>query len=164
MQEVDVTRRYFQQVGKLDYEAVEGDVFDPTKIMALWDPDGVLTITGPQPIGTRTFKKHKQIEQFYRNRAKGKIADTLSEMVWNLNSVEADGEGKAVVTGDRYLVNMAGEGTKVPFRHNFEFGEDSLITNLRIKIGRPVATKIITKGSLTVTDMGQLASVAWMVA
>lgn len=155
---------YFAQIQVLDYEAVSGGVFDSTAMMELWDDAGTLTIKGPDPIGTKVFQGSAQIRAFYEDRAAGAISQELSDMVWNLESVKADGAGGAAVKGMRYLVDSQGQGFEVGFQHNFEINPAGKISALTLNVSDPGSTPLVPKGALTVVDMGKLTSVAWMVA
>lgn len=161
---VTTAQSYFAQIQSLDYEALGGGKFDPAAMMSLWDPDGTLTITGPEPIGSRTFRGEKEISSFYQNRAAGGIAKELSQVVWNLESVAASEHGVLTVRGMRYLVDPKGHGFQVSFQHNFTLNSDGSIKSLVLQVGEPDATPLVERGGLSVEDMGRLTSMAWMVA
>jgi hypothetical protein len=156
---------YFEQIQLLDYEARGGGgKFDPGVMMSLWDPDGMLTIVGPEPLGTRTFRGQKEISDFYQNRAAGTISKELSEMVWNLESTVAAGDGALTVRGTRYLVDSRGRGFEVSFQHNFRLNTDGSIKSLVLQVDDPRRSQFIPLRRLSVQDMGRLTSLAWMVA
>jgi hypothetical protein len=155
---------YFEQIQQLDYEAVGTGRFDPAAIMSLWDPEGTLTIVGPEPIGTQTFRGQNEISAFYQNRAAGTIAKELSEMVWNLESMGATGDGALTVRSTRYLVDQKGHGFQASFQHNFRLNPDHSIKSLVLQVDEPRPSELVPLGTLSVRDMGKLTSVAWMVA
>jgi hypothetical protein len=155
---------YFEQVQVLDYEIATGGQFDPTALMALWDPQGVLTLVGPPPIGTRTFTGAGEISEFYRKRASGTIGKELNEVVWNLDATGASADGALTVRGTRYMVDTNNQGFEVTFQHNFRLNPNGSIKSLVLHVDDPRPTRFAPLGTLSVHDMGRLTSVAWMVA
>ena len=165
---IETVRSYFQSVERLDGVALQSLTAEAKpsvdNFMALWESDGgQLTISGPGPIGVKTYKGHEEIEGFYSKKAEG-FGGLITASAKAVSGVNVPADNQAVVTGTRTVVTPEGEGMEISFTHSFHFNEDRKIRALHIHIGDPRNSPTVPAGKLKIEDMGKLASVAWMVA
>lgn len=159
---LDVIKKYFAAVKKMDSSAVADRSFDTDRIMSLWHEDGTLTIGG-KPLGEeRRYSGTRELSGFYRRRAKG-VNGEIAINVSGIDVANAKSADHVTASGLRYVVNRRKEGLQVPFTHNFTL-RDGRIADLRIHVGTPARSEIAPVGALQIEDMGRLAAMAWMVA
>lgn len=159
---LSLTSRYFAAVKSMDAGVAKSRKAGVSSVMKLWGEDGALRITGPEPIGDRSYATPEEILGFYKNRGHG-IDKLISANVSQVRVANAKSAEHVTISGTRYVVNTRGEGLQVPFTHNFEI-RDGLIRSLHINIGKPNASEVAPQGALNIEDMGRLAAMAWMVA
>ena len=155
-------KRYFAAVKSMDQKAVAGKTFEVDAILKLWNENGELFIHGPEPIGERRFKGLKELGLFYANRARG-AEGAFQVNLSKVNVANAKNGEQVLVSGSRYVVNKRQEGAQIPFAHNFKLTSGK-IDSLEITVGKAAQTEIAPLGSLSVTDLGRLSAMAWMVA
>jgi ketosteroid isomerase-like protein len=157
-----IAKKYFAAVKTMDRAATRGRDFGTDKILALWSADGKLTIGGKQFGEDRSYTGLKEIDGFYRHRARG-VDGAFALNHSTVDVANAKSADHVTASGQRYVVTANDEGLQVPFTHNFTM-RDGKITELRIHVGVPGKTSIAPLGALQVEDMGRLSAMAWMVA
>ena len=155
-------RRYFAAVKTMDRNALKGTAIEPDAIMSLWNDTGELAIHGPDPIGERRFSGSTEVKDFYSRRARG-VHGELSVNLSKVNTAQSKSGEQVTVSGSRYVVGKSGEGMQVPFAHKFTIAEGR-ISALEITVGKAGPTDLAPLGTLSVTDLGRLSAMAWMVA
>ena len=171
-----VVKEYFSQIRELR----SGNAEAVTRLVDMWDPDGVFEFAGAPPL-TATFQGRSAIHVLYRNRlyANGmplrlELKDGRSRPDVNvaLGVVDTEVHRMRSMNGNRIMAGWTtvigtdqGQGFEVSGAHTFTF-KDGKIKTLKVVISpQPETTKVanLSLGDLAVNDIGELSLAAWAV-